>query len=72
MNLPYAPIAQGFFVAHFLTVRDQAKSREFYVGALGGTVVKLKDPCYIKLANSWIILNSGDCWTRCGTSEDVP
>ncbi len=60
MNLPYAPIAQdGFFVAHFLTVRDQAKSREFYVGVLGGTVVKLENPCYIKLVNSWIILNSG-------------
>jgi catechol 2,3-dioxygenase-like lactoylglutathione lyase family enzyme len=60
MNLPYAPIAQdGFFVTHFLTVTDQGKSREFYVGILGGTVVKLENPCYIKLANSWIILNSG-------------
>ena len=32
MSLPYAPIAQeGFFVTHFLTVKDQAKSSEFYV-----------------------------------------
>ncbi len=37
MNLPYAPIAQdGFFVTHFLTVRDQAKSREFYGVSLAG------------------------------------
>ena len=37
MNLPDAPIAEeGFYVAHFLTVKDQAKSREFYVGVLGG------------------------------------
>ena len=29
MNLPDAPIAQeGFFVTHFLTVADQAKSRD--------------------------------------------
>jgi hypothetical protein len=60
MPLPDAPIAQqGFFVTHFLTVASQAKAREFYVGVLGGKVVKEENPCYIKLANSWIILNSG-------------
>ncbi len=68
MNPPYAPIAQdGFFVTHFLTVRNQARSREFYVGVLGGTLVKPEDPCYIKLANSWIILNSGG-----GPTPDKP
>jgi catechol 2,3-dioxygenase-like lactoylglutathione lyase family enzyme len=68
MNLPDAPIAQdGFFVTHFLTVRDQAKSREFYVGVLGGRVVKLENPCYIKLSNSWLILNSGG-----GPTPDKP
>ena len=31
------PVPQkGFLVAHFLTVKDQAKSKEFYVGVLGG------------------------------------
>jgi catechol 2,3-dioxygenase-like lactoylglutathione lyase family enzyme len=65
MNLPDAPIAQeGFFVTHFLTVKDQAKSSEFYVGILGGKVVKAENPCYIKRANSWIILNSGGGPTR--------
>ena len=30
------PVPQkGFFVAHFLTVKDQTKSKEFYVGVLG-------------------------------------
>src|SRR5271167_4828671 len=68
MNLPDAPIAQqGFFVTHFLTVNDQAKSREFYVRILGGKVVKLENPCYIKLANSWIILNFGG-----GPTPDKP
>jgi len=68
MDLPEAPIArEGFFVTHFLTVRDQAKSRDFYVGVLGGKVVKLENPCYIKLANSWLILNSGG-----GPTPDKP
>jgi len=68
MNLPDAPIAHdGFFVTHFLTVRDQAKSREFYVGILGGKVIKPENPCYIKLVNSWIVLNSGG-----GPTPDKP
>jgi hypothetical protein len=34
MNLPDAPIAhEGFFVTHFFTVRDQEKSKDFYVRA---------------------------------------
>jgi catechol 2,3-dioxygenase-like lactoylglutathione lyase family enzyme len=68
MNLPDAPIAQeGFFVTHFLTVKDQAKSSEFYVKVLGGKVVKAENPTYVKLANSWLILNSGG-----GPTPDKP
>lgn len=68
MNLPDAPIAQeGFFVTHFLAVKDQANSSEFYVRVLGGKVVQPENPCYIKLANSWIILNSGG-----GPTPDKP
>jgi hypothetical protein len=45
MSLADAPIAQeGFYVTHFLTVKDQAKSRDFYVKVLGGKVVKLEKP----------------------------
>ena len=37
MNLPNAPIArEGFFVTRFLTVKDQEKSKDFYVRILGG------------------------------------
>src|SRR5713101_8073461 len=68
MNLPDAPIAQeGFFVTHFFTVRDQEKSKDFYVRILGGQVIKPENPCYIKLANTWIILNSGG-----GPTPDKP
>jgi hypothetical protein len=68
MNLPDIPVPQeGFFVTHFLTVKDQAKSREFYVGILAGKVVRAENPTYIKLANSWIILNAGG-----GPTPDKP
>jgi catechol 2,3-dioxygenase-like lactoylglutathione lyase family enzyme len=63
-----APIAHaGFFVTHFFTVRDQEKSKDFYVRILGGKVIKAADPCYIKLANTWIILNAGG-----GPTPDKP
>ena len=68
MNLSNAPIPQeGFVVTHFLTVKDQARSREFYSGILGGKVVIPENPCIIKLANSWIILNAGG-----GPTPDKP
>jgi hypothetical protein len=68
MNLPDAPIAQeGFFTTHFFTVSDQDKSKDFYVRILGGKVIKPDNPCYIKLVNTWIILNSGG-----GPTPDKP
>jgi catechol 2,3-dioxygenase-like lactoylglutathione lyase family enzyme len=68
MNLPDAPIAsEGFFVTHFLTVKDQKTARDFYVGVLGGKLIKRENPCYIKLVNSWIILNTGG-----GPTPDKP
>jgi predicted enzyme related to lactoylglutathione lyase len=60
MKLPDAPIAKtGFFLAHFLTVMDPEKSKEFYAAILGGKLVREQDPCDIRLENSWIISNSG-------------
>jgi catechol 2,3-dioxygenase-like lactoylglutathione lyase family enzyme len=68
MSTSDIPVPQnGFLVAHFLTVKDQAKSKEFYVGVLGGKIVKEENPCYIKLENSWIVLNSGG-----GPTPDKP
>jgi len=60
MNLPDAPIAhEGFFATHFFTVSDQEESKDFYGRIFGGKLIKPDNPCYIKLANTWIILNSG-------------
>ena len=68
MDLPVTPLpASGFLITHFLTVRDQAASRAFYEGVLGGQVLAPENPCLIKLANSWIILNAGG-----GPTADKP
>jgi hypothetical protein len=68
MNPPDVPIArEGFFATHFFTVKDQEKSRDFYIRIPGGKLIKPHNPCYIKLANTWIILNSGG-----GPTPDKP
>ena len=56
-NLP-SP-GEGFLVTQFLTVRSIARSRAFYSEVLGGQVVLEENPCIIKLANSWMIMNAG-------------
>ena len=68
MNLPKIPVPiEGFLVTHFLTVNDQAKSKNFYADVLGGSVVAPESPCIIKLSNTWIILNDGG-----GPTPDKP
>jgi catechol 2,3-dioxygenase-like lactoylglutathione lyase family enzyme len=64
-NVP-AP-SQGILVTHFLIVRDVARSRAFYADVLGGQVVIEENPCIVKLANSWIIMNPGG-----GPTPDKP
>jgi catechol 2,3-dioxygenase-like lactoylglutathione lyase family enzyme len=56
-NLP-AP-QDGILVTQFLTVRNVARSRAFYSDILGGQVVLEENPCIVKLANSWVIMNPG-------------
>lgn len=56
-NLP-AP-EEGFVATLFITVRDVARSRAFYSQVLGGTVVLEENPCIVRLANTWILMNPG-------------
>jgi catechol 2,3-dioxygenase-like lactoylglutathione lyase family enzyme len=56
-NLP-AP-AEGIVVTLFITVRSVARSRAFYSEVLGGQVVLEENPCIVKLANSWVLMNPG-------------
>lgn len=64
-DLP-APVT-GVLLTHFLTVRDVPRSRAFYADVLGGSVVLEENPCVIKLANGWIIMNPGG-----GPTPDKP
>jgi catechol 2,3-dioxygenase-like lactoylglutathione lyase family enzyme len=57
----------GLVVTHFLVVRDQDRSREYYQAVFGATVVLERDPVILKLANSWLILNVGG-----GPTDDKP
>jgi catechol 2,3-dioxygenase-like lactoylglutathione lyase family enzyme len=59
--------AEGCVLTHFLTVSDVARSREFYASIFDGEVVLDENPCIIKVANSWIIMNPGG-----GPTDDKP
>ena len=64
-NLPMPD--EGILVTQFLTVRSIAAAREFYSEVLGGQVVLEENPCMVRLANSWLIMNPGG-----GPTPDKP
>ena len=69
---PYQmPPADGFTVAHFLTVADIERSVRFYATVFGGRVLSLGDadgaPGYVQIANTWLIVNVGG-----GPTPDKP
>ena len=56
------PPREGFTIAHFLTVADLKRSAEFYKTVFDGEIVSMGDgnaPPYIKIANTWLIINVG-------------
>ena len=65
------PPQEGFTVAHFLTVANIKRSVDFYEKVFGGKVVSRGDqqgaPPYIKIANTWLIVNVGG-----GPTPDKP
>jgi lactoylglutathione lyase len=58
---------QGVIITHFLVVRDQEASRNWYRDVFGAKVVRERDPVILKLYNSWLILNVGG-----GPTDDKP
>ena len=58
---------EGVIITHFLVVRDQDTSREWYSNVLGAEVVYERDPVILKLHNGWLILNVGG-----GPTDDKP
>ena len=65
------PPRDGFTVAHFLTVADVERSLRFYETVFGGRVLSHGDskgaPGYLRLANTWLIVNPGG-----GPTPDKP
>src|ERR1700761_5779317 len=65
------PPREGFTVAHFLTVGDIERSARFYETVFGGEILSLGDasgaPGYIRIANTWLIVNVGG-----GPTPDKP
>ena len=41
-----------------MNLPDAPIAHEGFFATLGGKVIKPDNPCYIKLANTWILLNS--------------
>lgn len=58
---------EGVIITHFLVVRDQDTSREWYRDVLGAEVVYERDPVILKFHNGWLILNAGG-----GATDDKP
>jgi catechol 2,3-dioxygenase-like lactoylglutathione lyase family enzyme len=59
--------SEGFVLTHFIVSADVPRSRDFYAGVLGGTVVLDGEPTIVKLANGWVIINVGG-----GPTDDKP
>ena len=57
----------GVVLTHLLIVRDVDRSREFYERVLGATVLREREPCVMRFANSYIVLNSEG-----GPTDDKP
>ncbi len=58
---------EGILLTQFLVVEDIARSMQFYSRVLGGEAVFEGPPGIVKLANAWLILNTGG-----GPTEDKP
>ena len=54
-------------MTHFIVSADVNRSRDFYVNVRGGTAVMSGEPTMVKLANGWVIINTGG-----GPTEDKP
>jgi catechol 2,3-dioxygenase-like lactoylglutathione lyase family enzyme len=54
-------------MTHFLGVRDVRRARAFYADVLGGRVVIEENPCIVRPANCWVIMNPGG-----GPTPDKP
>jgi lactoylglutathione lyase len=65
---PNAPLpAKGFVVTTLLIVKDVARARRFYERVFDAQVIEENDPAVLRLANTWLLINSGG-----GPTDDKP
>jgi lactoylglutathione lyase len=65
---PNAPLpAKGFVVATLLIVKSVARARKFYEKVFEAKVIEEADPAVLRLANTWLLINSGG-----GPTDDKP
>ena len=70
MNRSDVPVpVEGFVTTHFLVAADVGRTAGFYADVLGGEIVFAADgtPTIVKLANTWVIVNTGG-----GPTPDKP
>ena len=68
MDLSEFPMpTEGFVVTHFLTVQDAIVSANYYANIFGGKLLHEGHPSFVKLANTWLIINEGG-----GPTPDKP
>ena len=58
---------EGFLGAQFITTRDIPRAAAFYRDVLGGEVVFQGEPTFVKVANTWVIIDAGG-----GPTDDKP
>ena len=59
--------SEGIVLTHFIVSADVPRSAAFYSEVLGGEIVREGEPTFVKLANSWVIINVGG-----GPTDDKP
>ena len=65
---PNAPLpAKDFVVTILLIVKDVARARKFYERVFDAQVIEDDDPAVLRLANTWLLINSGG-----GPTDDKP
>ncbi len=68
MDLSEFPIPkEGYVVTQFLVVSDAIASARYYERVFGAKLLHEGHPSFVKMANTWLILNEGG-----GPTEDKP
>ena len=66
--MPKLPVpSEGIVLTHSIVSDDVKRSRRFYTEVLGGETVRAGEPSFVRLADSWIIINVGG-----GPTDDKP